>query len=55
MFFPRPLLLEHQNEIQKEVFWSTATLLNLTVDLIFFDTTNTYGKIGAMTTAGQSK
>jgi transposase len=39
------LLLEHQNEIQKEVFWSTATLLNLTVDLIFFDTTNTYFEI----------
>lgn len=35
-------LLEHAEDIQKEVFWSTATLLNLTVDLIFFDTTNTY-------------
>jgi len=35
-------LLEHAEEIQKEVFWSTASLLNLTVDLIFFDTTNTY-------------
>lgn len=35
-------LLEHYDEIQKEVFWSTANLLNLTVDLIFFDTTNTY-------------
>jgi transposase len=35
-------LLEHADEIQKEVFWSTANLLNLTVDLIFFDTTNTY-------------
>jgi transposase len=36
------VLLEHEEGIQKEVFWSTATLLNLTVDLIFFDTTNTY-------------
>jgi len=35
-------LLEHQEIIQQEVFWSTANLLNLTVDLIFFDTTNTY-------------
>jgi transposase len=35
-------LLEHAEEIQKEVFWSTANLMNLTVDLIFFDTTNTY-------------
>jgi transposase len=35
-------LLEHAEKIQEEVFWSTATLLNLTVDLIFFDTTNTY-------------
>jgi transposase len=35
-------LLEHADQIQEEVFWSTATLLNLTVDLIFFDTTNTY-------------
>ena len=35
-------LLEHEIAIQKEVFWATAHLLNLTVDLIFFDTTNTY-------------
>lgn len=35
-------LLEHAEHIQKEVFWSTASLLNLTVDLIFFDTTNIY-------------
>ncbi len=35
-------LLEHAEEIQGEVFWATASLLNLTVDLIFFDTTNTY-------------
>ena len=35
-------LLEHEQAIQKKVFWATAHLLNLTVDLIFFDTTNTY-------------
>jgi len=38
-------LLEHQEAIQKEIFWSTANLLNLSVDLIFFDTTNTYFEI----------
>jgi transposase len=38
-------LLEHAEAVQKEVFWSTASLLNLTVDLIFFDTTNTYFQI----------
>jgi hypothetical protein len=38
-------LLEHADVIQKEVFWSTASLLNLTVDLVFFDTTNTYFEI----------
>ena len=38
-------LLEHGEAIQQEVFWSTANLLNLTVDLIFFDTTNTYFEI----------
>ena len=35
-------LLEHTAAIEKEIYWSTASILNLTVDLIFFDTTNTY-------------
>jgi transposase len=35
-------LLEHEAAIQEKVFWATAHLMNLTVDLIFFDTTNTY-------------
>jgi transposase len=38
-------LLNHTDDIQREVFWSTANLLNLTVDLIFFDTTSTYFEI----------
>jgi hypothetical protein len=38
-------LLEHAEAIQKEVFWSTASVLNLAVDLIFFDTTNIYFEI----------
>ena len=28
--------------LEKEVFWSVATLLDLEVDLLFFDTTSTY-------------
>lgn len=35
-------LLKHEDAIQEKVFWSAAHLMNLTVDLIFFDTTNTY-------------
>jgi transposase len=35
-------LLEHGEEIQKEVFFATADLLHLEVDLLFFDTTSTY-------------
>jgi len=35
-------LLEHEELIQKEVFFATADLFNLEVDLLFFDTTSTY-------------
>lgn len=35
-------LLEHGEEIQKEAFFATADLMNLEVDLLFFDTTSTY-------------
>jgi hypothetical protein len=35
-------LVEHGEAIQKSVFFSVATLLNLEVDLLFFDTTSTY-------------
>jgi len=35
-------LLEHEELVQKEVFFATADLLNLEVDLLFFDTTTTY-------------
>lgn len=35
-------LFEANEEIQKEVFFSTAHLLNLEVDLLFFDTTSSY-------------
>jgi transposase len=36
------VLLEHQELINREVFFSVADLLNLEVDLLFFDTTSTY-------------
>ncbi len=36
------VLLEYRETIHKEVFWSVADLLNLEVDLLFFDTTGTY-------------
>jgi transposase len=36
------VLLEHRGLIHKEVFFSVADLLNLEVDLLFFDTTSTY-------------
>lgn len=35
-------LLEHEEALQREVFFATADLLNLEVDLIFFDTTSSY-------------
>ena len=38
-------LLDQTDKIQKSVFWATADLMNLQVDLIFFDTTNTYFEI----------
>jgi len=35
-------LLEHQQALEKELYWAVADLLNLEVDLLFFDTTSTY-------------
>ncbi len=35
-------LLEIEAELAQQVYWATATLLNLEVDLLFFDTTSTY-------------
>jgi hypothetical protein len=45
---PQPLyramdwLLEVEAELAEQVYWATADLLNLEVDLLFFDTTSTY-------------
>jgi transposase len=38
-------LLECEEEIQREVFFSVANLLNLEVDVIFFDSSSTYFEI----------
>ncbi len=35
-------LIEAAPQVEKEVFWSVASLLDLEVDLLFFDTTSTY-------------
>jgi hypothetical protein len=35
-------LLDSEAELAEQVYWATATLLNLEVDLLFFDTTSTY-------------
>jgi hypothetical protein len=35
-------LLECETELAESVYWATADLLNLEVDLLFFDTTSTY-------------
>lgn len=35
-------LLLHQAELEQQIYWSVADLLNLEVDLVFFDTTSTY-------------
>ena len=35
-------LLEHQVELEKEIYWNVADILNLEVDILFFDTTSSY-------------
>lgn len=35
-------LLEHQEELEREIYWSVADILNLEVDILFFDTTSSY-------------
>jgi hypothetical protein len=35
-------LIEAAPQVEREVFWSVASLLDLEVDLLFFDTTSTY-------------
>ena len=40
-------LLEVEHELAEQVYWATATLLDLEVDLLFFDTTSTYFETAA--------
>jgi len=42
-------LIEHGEAIQEAVFFSVANLLNLEVDLLFFDTTSTYFEVEDIT------
>ena len=35
-------LLDHQDELEREIYWSVADILNLEVDILFFDTTSSY-------------
>jgi transposase len=35
-------LLEQQEKLEKEIYWAVSDLLNLEVDILFFDTTSTY-------------
>jgi hypothetical protein len=38
-------LIESAPQVEKEVFWSVASLLDLEVDLLLFDTTSTYFEV----------
>ncbi len=38
-------LIDSATQVEREVFWSVASLLDLEVDLLFFDTTSTYFEI----------
>ena len=40
-------LIDAAPQLEREVFWSVASLLDLDVDLLFFDTTSTYFEIDA--------
>ncbi|MEW6523926.1 MAG: IS1634 family transposase [Bacillota bacterium] len=40
-------LVEAQAEFEREVYWQTANLLNLELDLLYFDTTSTYFEVDA--------
>jgi Transposase DDE domain len=42
----RDWLLEIEPKLAEQVFWNTADLMNLEVDLLFFDTTSTYFETG---------
>ncbi|MPY95873.1 MAG: IS1634 family transposase, partial [Acidimicrobiia bacterium] len=48
-------LVEIEAELAEAVYWATADLLNLEVDLLFFDTTATYFEIEAPDEGGEGE
>jgi len=48
-------LLEVEGELAEAVYWSVADLLNLEVDLLFFDTTSTYFHIESPDTPAEGQ
>jgi len=48
-------LLEVEAELTEQVYWAVADLLNLEVDLLFFDTTSTYFEIEGPDTPGAAE
>jgi transposase len=48
-------LLEVEADLAEQVYWAVADLLNLEVDLLFFDTTSTYFEIEAPDAAGEGE
>ncbi|MGH2687436.1 MAG: IS1634 family transposase [Actinomycetota bacterium] len=49
------LLLGIEAEVAEQVYWSVADLLNLEVDLLFFDTTSTYFEVEAPDAPGEGE
>jgi|GEM_PF-2128253 len=47
LYLAMDFLLESTEEIQREVYCSVSNLLNLEVDLLYFDTTSTYFEVEA--------
>lgn len=48
-------LLEVEADLAEQVYWAVADLLNLEVDLLFFDTTSTYFEIEAPDAPGEAE
>jgi transposase len=48
-------LLEIEDDLAERVYWAVADLLNLEVDLLFFDTTSTYFEIDAPDAPGEGE
>lgn len=42
-------LLQHQPSLEQEIYWAVADMLNLEVDILFFDTTSSYFETDELT------